>query len=377
LVLGCGVAGVVAARELRDLLPAGHRVVVVDREAEASHPPSYLWLMTGERRPEAIKRQRARLARKGIEFVKAEVRQIDPASRYVRAGSREFHYDYLVVALGAEAVPEAVPGLAESAHSIASLESAERLAATLRYFPGGRIVVVAAGADARDPLAPYEAAMLLEQYFHDRRIRQKVDLHLYTPEEQPFGVAGPQTSEALQGLLAHRGIELHVSAPLVAIDPHRRKAQFADESHVSFQLLIAATRQQAPAVVSEAGLAEDGAWAAVNPGTLETVERHVYAVGNVAALSVPDGGSLPRLGVFAQRQARQAARQIAYSAAGGPYPEPLDGRARQFIEVGGGAAAMLEGDFLAARREIVFRQPSVLWHWANLAQERYWLWRWY
>ena len=40
LILGCGVSGVVAARAARQLLPSGHRVIVIDREAQASYPPA-------------------------------------------------------------------------------------------------------------------------------------------------------------------------------------------------------------------------------------------------------------------------------------------------------------------------------------------------
>src|SRR5262245_7001196 len=134
LVLGCGIGGVVAAREARRLLPDSYRVTVIDREADASFPPSYLWVMTGARRAESIKRQRAKLSRKGIEFVQADVKQIDLASHYVRADSREFHYDYLILALGAETSLDTRPGLAEAAHSFYTLEGAERLAAALRYF---------------------------------------------------------------------------------------------------------------------------------------------------------------------------------------------------------------------------------------------------
>src|SRR3990172_8690710 len=175
LVLGCGIGGVVAARELRQHLPGSYRVVVIDKEPEASFPPSYLWVMTGDRRPEAIRRRRSQLARHGIEFVNAEVRLIDSQNRYVRADSREFHYDYLVLALGAETTLDTKPGLAESAQTFYTLDGAERLAASLRYFAGGRLLIVVASTPFKCPAAPYEGAMLLESYFHSRRMRQKVE----------------------------------------------------------------------------------------------------------------------------------------------------------------------------------------------------------
>jgi sulfide:quinone oxidoreductase len=67
LILGGGVGGVVAANALRRRLPRRHRVVLVDREPDFSLAASFLWVMTGERRPAQITRPLARLARKGIE----------------------------------------------------------------------------------------------------------------------------------------------------------------------------------------------------------------------------------------------------------------------------------------------------------------------
>jgi NADH dehydrogenase FAD-containing subunit len=47
VILGGGVGGLVAARELRKRLPREHRVVLVDREREHLFAPSLLWLMVG------------------------------------------------------------------------------------------------------------------------------------------------------------------------------------------------------------------------------------------------------------------------------------------------------------------------------------------
>ena len=52
VVLGGGAGGLVAARELQARVPAGHRVVLVDRCAEHTYQPSLLWQMVGQRRPE-------------------------------------------------------------------------------------------------------------------------------------------------------------------------------------------------------------------------------------------------------------------------------------------------------------------------------------
>ncbi len=377
LVLGCGIGGVVAAREARRLLPETHRVIVIDREKEASFPPSYLWVMTGDRRPESIKRKRAQLARKGVEFVNADVRQIDLANRHVRAGSREFHYDYLIVALGAETTLEGKPGLAEAAQHFYTLDGAERLAANLRYFSGGRVVIAVAGLPFKCPPAPYEAAMLLEHHFHERRMRQKVEIAVYTPEKRPMAVTGQANGEEVMGLLAHKGIEFHPESQLTGVDVAKHEALFADGAAVPFQLLIAVPEHRAPAVVQEAGLTDATGWVPVNASTLETQHENVFAVGDVTYIPLADGLHLPKAGVFAEHQAKVAVQQIAYRVKPGARPDIFDGKGRCFLEVGAGAAGVAEGDFLAPQRRIQMKQPSIVWHWAKVAFERYWLWKWY
>jgi sulfide:quinone oxidoreductase len=372
VVLGCGLAGVAAAREARRLLPRDYRVVVVDREPEAAYSPAFLAVATGARKPESIRRPRARLARRGIEFVQAEVRQIDTAHRYVRADSREFHYDHLVIALGSEPVFDGRPGLAEAAHHLCSLDGAERLSASLRYFAGGPVLVVVSGQPVRGPHLAYEAAMVLEHHFHARRMRQKIDLRLYTPEVAPLPAAGLDASETLLGLLKHKGIDFRAQQTLLAVDTERREAVFADGNRDPFQLLLAIPEQRAPALIRDAGLTDEGGWIPVNPATLETRFDGVFVAGDLARVRLGET-ELPKSSAFAAQQGRLVARQIAYRSAGGHAPESFDGRGRWFIETGGGAAAVLEGNFLAGPRHLQFKQPSVVWHWLNRAIERRWL----
>ena len=90
LVLGAGVGGVVAATELRRLLPKSDRVVIVDRETSHLFAPSLLWLMIGDRRPEQIARPISGLSKKGIEVVRGEIENIDPGTRTVTVAGKAF-----------------------------------------------------------------------------------------------------------------------------------------------------------------------------------------------------------------------------------------------------------------------------------------------
>ena len=374
VVLGGGIGGVVAARELRSRLKESARVVLVERNPQQSFPPSYLWVMTGKRQPNAITRDLTRLERKGIEVVAGEVECIDLARRTVAVAGRELSYDYLIVALGAELAPDAVPGLAE-AHSFYHLAGAQRLRDALASFEGGRIALVVTGLPYKCPAAPYEGAMLLESYFHRRHLRHKMEVTIYTPEPSPLPVAGPALGEAVQELLAHKGIAAHFSTQLTAVEDSR--LCFQGGATAPFDLLVAVPPHRPPQVVREAGLTDESGWVPVDQHTLETQHEGVFAIGDVTRIPLPDGKLLPKAGVFAHREAEVVARNIAARILGQAEREAFDGKGSCFLETGEGAAGMAQGDFFAEPRQITMRPPSRLWHWGKVAFEQYWLWKWY
>lgn len=174
LVLGGGTGGIVVASRLRKKLPKEHRVVLVEREPDYVFQPSFLWLMTGLRTREKISRPLSGLSPKGIEVVHGTVEGIDSERKTVTVDGQELAGDYLVIALGAELAPEAVPGLTEAGHNLCSLAGAESLREARRGVRSGRVVVLVSRIPFKCPAAPYEAAMLLEYDFRKRKLRDAV-----------------------------------------------------------------------------------------------------------------------------------------------------------------------------------------------------------
>jgi sulfide:quinone oxidoreductase len=185
VVLGGGTGGLVAARRLRRLLDAADRVVVVDRDPVYQFAPSFLWVMTGTRRPGQVSAQRARLRRAGIEVLQAEAREIDLAGRRVKTSEAEIGFDRLVIALGAELAPGALPGFPQAAHNLYTLDGAAAAGEALRRFEGGRVVVAVSSLPYKCPAAPYEAAFLTEAWLR-RRLARDTTIDIYTPEPFPM-----------------------------------------------------------------------------------------------------------------------------------------------------------------------------------------------
>ena len=127
LILGGGTGGLVTARELRKKLDSDHRIVIVDREEQHLFQPSLLWLMIGERESRKISRDLARLERKGIEVIHGEINLIDPETKTIKVADQTITTDYLVVSLGANLVPEKIPGLKEAGHNLYALDGSEEI----------------------------------------------------------------------------------------------------------------------------------------------------------------------------------------------------------------------------------------------------------
>jgi len=375
LVLGGGIGGIVAARVLRKKLPEDVRVVLIDRDATCTFAPSLLWLMSGERKPQAITRGRERLERKGIEFLRGEAEGLDADLRTVRVGGDVIPYEHLVVALGAQPAPELMPGLREGAKNIYTPDGALEAHRALAAFDGGRVAVVIAKLPYKCPAAPNEAAFLEEAMLRHRGV--KAGIALYTPEPFPMPTAGEAAGRAVAGMLAERGIELHVGQALQEVDPSKEELVFQSGERAGYDLLLAVPPHRTASIVTGSGLANDAGYMPVDAATLATRADRIYAIGDVTQIPIAGGKFLPKAGVFAKAQASVVASRIADEIAGREPTATFDGRGSCFVDMGDGVAAFATGDFYAeGAPEVSLRRPSRRWHLAKVAFERYWLARW-
>lgn len=378
LVLGGGVGGLVAATKLRKALPMRHRVVLVERESSFVFVPSLLWLMTGNRAAGQISRPMSRLEKRGIEVVRGEIERIDPEKREVVVSGRTLTGDYLIIALGAELAPDAVPGLAEAGHNFYTLAGAEALRDALAGFTGGKLVVLTAAPAYKCPAAPYEAAMLLESACRKRGIRDRTQIALYAAEPGPMGAAGPEVSRAVRQMVESKGITYHPEHQIKEVDGSGARLRFTNGAEASFDLLAYVPVHRAPKAVRESGLVAASGWVAVHRHTLATQYDGVYALGDVVAIPLTLGKPLPKAGVFAHAEAEVVARNIVRSITGKGEPASFDGAGGCFIEAGDGRAGLGKGNFYAEPVPLMrLHPPGRLWHFAKVLFEKRWLRQWF
>jgi sulfide:quinone oxidoreductase len=247
-------------------------------------------------------------------------------------------------------------------------------------FQGGAVAMVVAAMPYKCPGAPHEAAMLLDHFFRRRGMRDRVKIHLYTPESQPMPVAGPVLGEAVMALLEAKGIGFHPSCRLERLNRETKELSFTNGVSAPYDLLVAIPPHRCPTVLKEAGLTDETGWVPVERSTLSTRWPGVYAIGDATAISMPGRWkpevplTLPKAGVFAHAQANVVAERIAAAISGTGSEATFDGEGMCIVETGEGRAAIAHGNFYAEPNPTIqLRPPSTTWHVAKVVFEKWWL----
>ena len=378
VVLGAGVGGLVAGNELQGKVGGKASITLIERKPRFQFPPSFPWVAMGSRTPEQIEKDVRLLERKCIRVLQDEVVGLDLGERSVRTARGQVPFDHLIIALGAGYAPESVPGLVEHAHHMYDLDSAVRLRDALAGFQGGTIAIGVARLPFKCPAAPYELALLLDDAFRRRGVREKVKIEFFTPEGAPLPAAGRENGAKVLAMLQERGIAYHPKRKLKEVGPH--SLTFEEGEPLPFDLLICVPPHRAPEPVVDAGLTDASGWVPVDPGTLQTKQPGVFAIGDVTALPTPNGyvPFLPKAGVFASGQGKLVAHNLAVQILGRGRPQTWDGYGTCFLETGKGKSAFMAGNFLAAPRPTLkLRGPSAIYHTQKVLFEKYWLRHWF
>jgi sulfide:quinone oxidoreductase len=309
--------------------------------------------------------------------VPAEVTEIDPVTRTVRAGGRELAGDAMIVSLGADLASDSIPGLAAAGHNLYTLEGATAFRDALASFRSGRIVVLTATPAYKCPAAPYEAAMLIEAALRHRGIRPQVSVDIYAAEPGPMGVTGPSVSAAVRQMVESKNIGYHPAHQVTTVDSAARRLIFANGATADFDLLLYVPLHRAPAVVRASGLVDESGWVQVDRTTFETRFPAVYAIGDVTTVPLSMGKPLPKAGVFAHAEAEVVAANIAHAWTGQGTRRAFDGGGQCFLETGDGRAGLGAGNFYGEPApDVKLYPPSRRWHWGKVLFEKRWLRRW-
>lgn len=191
IVIGGSYAGLAAALELRQRLPASDIVTVVSVNESFIFHPSLIWVVQGEREPADISFPiRPVLEEAGIEFICAQLETIQPQAKTVSLNPQQsLSFDKLLIATGGEWDWDAIPGLwpKPRGHTVSIMSPWDAMAArsewqALLANPGP--VVIGATLNAGLYGAAYEFALNLDIALRKAGLRDQVPITFVTPE--PF-----------------------------------------------------------------------------------------------------------------------------------------------------------------------------------------------
>ncbi|MFP5341740.1 MAG: NAD(P)/FAD-dependent oxidoreductase [Candidatus Limnocylindria bacterium] len=343
LVLGGGFGGIATAVALRRELEPDDEVILVERRPTFVMGLRKNWALAGTSTIAEGERSLASLEGRGIRVVAATVESIDPAARAAVVGGRRLEADAVVIALGAQRHPDAIPGFRDHALDAYDTAASGANAARIDAFAGGRVIVGIFGAPYPCPPGPYELALLLMERLEARGVPG--GMLVFTPQAGSLPILGTDGCAAFDGRLADAGITLRPRTIATAVEPGA--VITADGVRLPFDLLIGVPPHRVPPVVAEAGLTGPSGWVPVDRATLQTAFPGVYAIGDVTAIPLANGNPLPKAGVFAHAEGEVVATRIADELAGRPSSATFTGNGMCFLETGGGRATMVAGDFYA------------------------------
>jgi len=380
IILGGGIGGIVTANKLSSSLSGDHKIILIEKNKEHTFTPSYLWLMNGSRKKKQISVPLKSLLKKNIEVVNATVNEIVPSEQKVKAGEKEFYYDFLVIALGTDLVPEKIQGWDDSIHTFYTFEGAAKLYDTLKNFSGGKVAIVISSMPYKCPGAPHEGAMLIEDFFTAKGLREKVVIDIFTPEPQPLPVAGPELGNAVKNILDNKGISFHPSMHLDSVDTKSKQIFFNGKESFEYDLLIVIPPHQAPAAIRKTDLVNANGWIDVNPSSLQTKYENVFGIGDITSIPLPGRWipdkpmMLPKAGVFSHLQADVAAKNIVRKIKGEKADEKFCADGYCMLEAGADLAGFAYGDFFGEPHPHVhLKKIGRKWHIGKVLFEKWWL----
>lgn len=346
LILGAGTAGTIVANKLSPVLGSDEwQITIVDQHETHYYQPGFLFIPFGIYGEQDVIKPRRDFIPPGVELIVSEIELIEPEQNRVQIArdNRYLSYDYLIIATGTRPVPEETPGLTdsewrESIHDFYTYEGAIALAKKLRTWQGGRMAVNIMEIPYKCPVAPLEFIFLADWFFHERHMRDKVDLTLVTP--LPGAFTKPRAAGMLGDTLENKNISLVPEFYVERVEAEKKVLVSYDEEEVEYDLLVTIPVNMGAEVIGRSGLGDELNHVPVDKHTFQSRKHeNIFALGDAANLPTSKAGSVAHFAVevFVENFVRHIE--------GLEMHEKFDGHANCFIESGFGKGILIDFNY--------------------------------
>ncbi|MCS6826483.1 MAG: NAD(P)/FAD-dependent oxidoreductase [Caldilinea sp.] len=360
LILGGGTAGtMVANRLVRELDMNEWHITVVDQDEIHYYQPGFLFIPFGTYGKADVMRPKRDFLPREVEVIISEVRLIEPEKNLVHLvkENRTLRYDYLIIATGSRIAPEETPGLMEeewrkSIFDFYTPDGAVALHRFLRTWRGGRLVVNVAEMPIKCPVAPLEFLFLADAYFHDRGMRDRVEIVYATPLSGAF--TKPIASQQLGDLLEQKNIQLITDFNIAGVDVDKKAIVSYDDQRVEFDLLVSIPTNMGSEVIARSGMGDDLNFVPTDKHTLKARDYdNIFVLGDATNLPSSKAGSVAhfQVDVFIENFLRYID--------GLELLPTFDGHANCFIESGHGKGFLIDFNYDVEPLPGMFPMPGI------------------
>jgi sulfide:quinone oxidoreductase len=331
--------------KLRPLLAVDEWVITIVDEAETHYyQPGFLFMPFGTYTRKNLEKPTQRFIPDGVSLVTGEIDLVTPEENTVTlADGRSLGYDYLVIATGTHSRPDQTPGLESDAygdtvHDFYTIDGAEALAAKLRTWEGGRLVVNVIEMPIKCPVAPLEFVFLADSFFKENGLRDRVELVYVTPLPEAF--TKPVAAKHLGHMLEERKIQIETDYYLERVDTDENMLVSYDEREIPFDLLVSVPVNMGAEFVARSGLGDELNHIPVDKHTFLSDEYdNIFAIGDAADLPTSKAGSVAHFAVEILTE------NFVRYVQGLEMTEQFDGHANCFIETGGGKGMLIDFNY--------------------------------
>ncbi|MBI3959530.1 MAG: NAD(P)/FAD-dependent oxidoreductase [Chloroflexi bacterium] len=346
LILGAGTAGTMVANRLANELDRDEwQITIVDQEETHYYQPGFLFIPFGIYDKKDVIKPRRDFLPSQVQMILSPIELIEPEKNQVvlAKDGRILAYDYLIVATGSHVVPAETPGLLgvewrKSIFDFYTIDGALALQKFLRTWEGGRLVLNIAEMPIKCPVAPLEFLFLADWYFHERGMRDKVELVLATP--LPGAFTKPKAAALLGDILLEKGIAVETEFNIERVEPEERAIYSYDERRIAYDLLVSVPVNMGAEVIERSGIGDDLNFIPTERHTLKAKKYdNVFVLGDATDLPSSKAGSVAHFQVDGFIE-----NFIRYTE-GLELKELFDGHANCYIESGFGKGFLIDFNY--------------------------------
>jgi sulfide:quinone oxidoreductase len=317
LVVGGGAGGICSAARLIKKYSADQIAIIEPSEVHYYQP---LWTLVGAGLvdKESTAKPMAEVIPKGVQWIKDRVAELLPEQNAVKLASGELvSYEFLILSPGLKVDFEKIKGVVGNLGrnglcSIYDYEQAGKTFEQIKNFKGGTALFTIPAMPIKCAGAPQKIMYLTEEILRDEGLREKSQVHYYSPGVSIFGV--PTFAASLNKIVEARKIQTHYLQKLVEVKADEKIAifekvapppapvapggaptpqpvdpQLGERTEVKYDLLHVVPPACAPDFIANSSLAwaegPQKGWLQVDPYTLQSPKfKNIFGVGDVTGI---------------------------------------------------------------------------------------------